>query len=367
MRDVHLAQLEWAQSVYGAVRHNLADSAVQAVEPSRLGLVAPLSADARGERDRLERGLGERLGAPSGRVSLAAGASEANACVFAAILEPGDDVLVERPGYGPLSGVPPLFHARTLRYARRPQDGYAVLAREVDRSLTPRTRLVVVTDLHNPSGAALEERGVAELSAMSERHGFFILCDEAYRESDVSRPVRTAAANGSTWIATGSLTKTYGLGGLRLGWVAAQADVLARCAAARNAFSVEPAHAGVQAGLALLPRLDELRTRAASILEDNRAFWRATRERLGIPADTVESRGSIAWCPLGHGDEGNGFAEYALREHDVAVTPGRFFEDPSGFRISLGAEPEVFRPALEALESAYQEWSSLSPSPGGTP
>jgi aspartate/methionine/tyrosine aminotransferase len=367
MSRISLAHLEWADKVYGAVHHNLADSAVCPPDAQELGLdaVPPVVAEPRREREALEAGLGERLRAPGGRVLLAAGASEANACVFAGLLEPGDDVLVEHPGYEPHAGVPPVFGLHVRHFERPAGSGYAVLASEVERRLTPRTRLVVLSDLHNPTSAPFDAREAGPLTALAERGGFHLLCDEAYRDADPARPPGTAAAWGPPWLATGSLTKAYGLGGLRLGWIAAPPDVLGRCASARHAFSVEPAHPSVRAALQLLPRLDALRARAGDILARNHAAWRAFTARLGALRPTVDAPGLVTWCRLGEGDAGDRLAEHALARQGLALTPGRFFGDPGSVRVSLGARPEAFVEALEVLGVAYREWAASAGARGG--
>jgi aspartate/methionine/tyrosine aminotransferase len=368
MTRINLDHLEWVARTYGFVTHNLADSGVMAPDLAALGLgrVPLISSKPGQERDALERGLGERFGAPQGRVLLAAGASEANACVFAGLLSAGDEVLIERPGYEPHLGVPPLFGLRLRTFERPAAAGYPVLADEIERRLTPRTRLVVFTDLHNPTSAALDPREVHKLSALAERRGFHVLCDEAFREADPERAPSTAAAIGPSWLSTSSLTKTYGLGGLRLGWVAAHPDVLERCREARHAFSVEPAHASVAAGLALLPRLDELRARSLRLLEGNQDAWRGFLAEVGTGGDGAPVRGTVAWWRVGEGEAGDRFADHARARHQVAVTPGRFFGDPGGVRVALGGEPERFARALAALGAAYRAWAAAASTSGGS-
>ena len=89
---------------------------------------------------------------PDGEVTTAQGASGANFLVCAALLEPGDDVVVETPGYDPLFAAPRLLGARVIHFERDFADGFAVNPQRVRRAMTPRTRLIVLTSPHNPSG-----------------------------------------------------------------------------------------------------------------------------------------------------------------------------------------------------------------------
>jgi hypothetical protein len=231
---------------------------------------------------------------------------------------------------------------------------------------------VVVTQLHNPSGAALDPGDVEALDRLAERHGFLILCDETY--GDAARlPLGTLASRGPRWIGTSSLTKSYGLGGLRIGWVAGSAEVLERAAAAQNGLSVLPALPSVALALALVPHLDALRARTHQILAENHARWSAAGERwrangAGGGFDPgLTPLGTTAWCRFGRAGAGDAFAELAAERFGVAVTPGRFFGDPSGFRVGIGAEHHRFAEALEVLEAALEAFDPARAGTTGAP
>ena len=97
------------------------------------------------------------------QVATAVGTSGANFLACAALLDPGDDVLVERPGYDPLLAIPQLLGARTIRFDRRYEDGFALDPDRVASALTPATRLIVIADLHNPSGVLASADALAEV------------------------------------------------------------------------------------------------------------------------------------------------------------------------------------------------------------
>ena len=104
----------------------------------------------------LMEAIAARYGTTAGRVTTASGTSGANFLVCAALLQPGDDVLVERPGYDPLLGAARMFGARTLRFERTFETGFALDPGRVTAALTPRTRLIVLTHPHNPTGVAAD-------------------------------------------------------------------------------------------------------------------------------------------------------------------------------------------------------------------
>jgi aspartate/methionine/tyrosine aminotransferase len=356
--DHHIA---WARIQPARHRHSLAPSEVDPPDLEALGLPsrATLPRNADGLQAELERVLGATWSAPGGRVALTAGGSEANAIVFGALLERGDEVLVETPGYEPHREVPRLFDVAVRRF-ERPVSGPGTLAAAVEASLGPATRMVVVTHLHNPSGIALSLADARALGELAERRGLWILCDEIFRDA-LDEPRGTVAALGPRWVATSSLTKIYGLGGLRLGWIAATADVLSRCVRVQNALSASPSVPSIALALALAPQLDTLRARTHRILATNHARWAALLRDDPPFGSPVRPLGTTAWAlfPLAGG--GDAFAAFASRHGDLAVTPGRFFGDPRGIRVGLGGEPERFAPALDALRDALSAFAAGEP------
>jgi aspartate/methionine/tyrosine aminotransferase len=298
-------------------------------------------------------------------VLVTAGASEANACVFFAMLSAGDEVLVESPGYEPHRAVPRLIGARVATFERPEARGFSGFAEGLERALRPTTRLVVISHLHNPSGAPLAPEDIETLDRLAERHGFWVLCDETFRDAS-SLPLGTLAAGRPRWISTSSLTKSYGLGGLRIGWVAGAPEVLERCEVVQNALSVIPSSAGVALALALGPHLDRLRARTHTVLDRNRARWLAALAQRaqaagGVvePSCPVPSQGTTTWCRFGAEGKGDEFAEFVLARFDLAVTPGRFFGDSRGIRVGLGAEEPLFSAAMAELERALAEYDAV--------
>jgi aspartate/methionine/tyrosine aminotransferase len=357
--DHHIA---WARTEPARHRHSLAPSEVDAPDLEALGLPSrgamPPSAD--GLQAELERVLGERWSAPGGRVALTAGGSEANAIVFGALLERGDEVLVETPGYEPHREVPRLFDISVRRFWRPLSDGGLPLAAAVEAALGPTTRMVVVTHLHNPSGLALTATDARALGDLADRRGLWILCDEIFRDA-LDEPRGTFASLGPRWVATSSLTKVYGLGGLRLGWIAGSHDFLSRCAPVQNALSASPSVPSIALALALAPHLDTLRGRTHRILAANHARWAALlREDLPFTSP-ARPRGTTAWALFPSADGGDAFAAFASRHADLAITPGRFFADPRGFRVGLGREPERFAQALDTLRHALAAFAAGEP------
>jgi len=352
MPRIEMEHIAWAHGRMGAFRLSLADSAICAPDLEALGLphLASLPAEGYRAQDELEHLLGAHLAAPGGRVMVAAGASEANACVFAALLAPGDEVLAEIPGYEPHRAVPALFGATVRGFDRPLAAAAGALPAAVEMALGPRTRLVVISDLNNPGGTALDPADARALDALAAARGFRILCDETFRDAG-EQPPGTCASVSERWVTTGSLTKSYGLGGLRIGWAAGDEATLGACSRAHDALSAQPSLLSVSLARALVPHLDALRARTHGILAINHAAFErlaARSERFAGPA----VRGTTTWREFTASDEGDRFATWAGERFDLALARGSFFGRARGLRIALGGEPAAFAAALGALEQA---------------
>ena len=160
------------------------------------------------------------------RVSCATGCSGANFLVAAALLSAGDDVLIERPTYDPLIGVCRLMGGNVHRFDRTFAAGFALDPDAVARAMTPQTKLIIVTSPHNPSGAAAGDEALRAVVQIAERVGAHVLVDEVYLDAASSArgahgPDHSAARLEGPVIVTASLTKSYGLAGLKSGWAIA--------------------------------------------------------------------------------------------------------------------------------------------------
>jgi aspartate/methionine/tyrosine aminotransferase len=362
MSATSLNHIAWSKIEPQRHAFNLAESGVDPPDLEALGLPSHGGLPAAGYAllPELERTLGARWGAPGGRVLLTAGGSEANALVFAALLGRGEEVLVESPGYEPHREAPRLFDITVRRFERPLAGAGPSLASAIEAALAPATRMVVLTHLHNPSGDTLAPDDAQALCAMAERRGVWLLCDEVFRDVDSGRP-GTIASLGERCVATSSLTKVYGLGGLRIGWIAAAAEVLDRCAAVQNGLTVNPALPSIALALELTPHLDTLRARTHRILAANRARWDGLLAR-GVPFTVpVTARGTTAWGLFPCEGQGDAFAAFASERFSLAVAPGRFFAETRGIRVGLAAEPAGFAAALDTFERAVDAFAAGAP------
>ena len=352
----HAPYMEWAKT-RPVPEIDLAGSNILACSledlPGAAGALSLSGANDNGYRP-LAEAIGARYRIDPEAVTTAGGTSGANFLVLAALLEPGDDVLVERPGYDPLLGAARMVGARTVRFERAFEDGYTLDPDRVRAALTPRTKLIVITTPHNPTGVAADAAALDEIGRVAERAGAHVLVDEVYKDvtDDASRP---AAALGDVFITTSSLTKSYGLSSLRAGWVIAARDVSYRVRRARDVVDGTGPIVAERLAVLAFAQLDALLARARALLARNKALadaFLASRPEL----EWVPSSGTIVFPRIRGVADAAPFVERVLRDYGTALGPGAFFDAPAHFRLGYGGETANVREGLARVEAAVREF-----------
>jgi aspartate/methionine/tyrosine aminotransferase len=304
----------------------------------------------------LQERLARHAGVSPDCVVAAIGTSMANFQAYAGIVEPGDDVLIERPAYGPMVEALEFLGANVLPFHRRFESGFAVDPSEIERAFTPRTRLVVLTNMHNPSGSFIPTETLRAVGDIAKRRGARVMVDEVYLEMFFDPAVRSAFHLGETFVITSSLTKVYGLSGLRCGWILAAPELARRIWRQNDLFGNIPSHTAELLSVIALDNLPMIAARAQSLLTTNRALLdqfldsRRDLEVFRPPAGTVV----FPRLARGRTEE---FLKLLREKYETAVVPGRFFEMPEHFRLGIGGENEPLRAALERLSAALDEFA----------
>jgi aspartate/methionine/tyrosine aminotransferase len=354
--------LRWAK-VRPRVTYDLAASGLQHVTTHELlGDVAAKDAfDLGGPNDEgyapLRAAIGARYGMSSGSVTIANGAAGANFLALLALLEPGDDVLIERPAYDPLMAAAQVAGANVVHFDRSWQKGFALDPYVVRTALTPRTKLIVISNAHNPSGALATRDTLEQVGIMAEAIGARVLVDEVYAEAqhaDVPPP-SPAAKLGPAFVSTNSLTKAYGLAGLRCGWVLASPELSARIRTTRDIVDGSGAFPPEKLAVTAFEKLDLLRARAHGILSKNLAIVEgvlASHPRLEWLKPVA---GTTAFPKVKGVDDTSALVDRLITEYDTVAVPGHFFQAPQHIRISFGGKADMLAEGLARLDRALRE------------
>jgi aspartate/methionine/tyrosine aminotransferase len=287
------------------------------------------------------------------QVLVHSGAEEAIFTFMHATLSAGDHVIVHRPCYQSLYEVAASIGCEVTNWNAREENGWALDLDELKAALRPNTRAVILNTPHNPTGFLMSLADFAELNRLAQEKGFWLFCDEVYRESEYDPSLRLPAAVDVNPLAVslGVVSKTYGLAGLRIGWVAAQqAEVLQRMAVIKDYTTIcSSAPSELLATIALDHR-ETLAARNLGIIKANLAlldtFFSAHTERFSWVRPRA---GSIAF-PRYLGGDIDAFCHELVTRAGVLLLPGTLFGDKGDhFRIGFGRRslPE----ALAALEN----------------
>ena len=351
--EARTAYIEWAK-LSALAKFNLAASGVKGLPLSELPVKweeMELSAPGGyGYPPLLER-LAARYGVSSGHVVTAIGTSMANYLAMSAVLEPGDEVVIEDPAYDPMVEVGHYLGAAVKRIPRRPENKFQIDVDELKKIVSGKTRLIVLTNLHNPSGALLEESALREIGDVARSVGALVMVDEVYLELLFDRPLRPAFHLGEHFIVTSSLTKAYGLSGLRCGWILAAPELVQRMWHHNDLFGNIPAHITDLLSVVALDHLDSIHNRAMKLLEQN---WKLLDAFLAEHSelDVVRPPGGTIVFAKAPGGDGNAFAERLRKKYETSVVPGRFFETPERIRIGICCDSDEVAEGLRRVAEA---------------
>jgi aspartate/methionine/tyrosine aminotransferase len=292
----------------------------------------------------LRAAIARKAGVTPDMVTMADGTSMANMLAMAGLIAPGDEVLIEHPVYEPLVAAARFLGAEVKHFSRE-GPVFALDPDAVKAALTPRTTLIVLTNLHNPTGNLADTETLRQIGALGPR----VLIDEVYLDAVPGE--RTAALLGDTFVCTGSLTKVHGLSGLRCGWILAAPDLTERFWRLNELFSVAQAHSTERLSVIALDRLDEVVGDTPALLARNRILTNAFFAGRGELEVAPMLHNVTCFPRLKHGDV-DALNGRLRADYDTAIVPGRFFGLADHFRLGVGMATEVLEAGLERLSRA---------------
>ena len=357
--EARTAYIAWAK-LRAAARFNLAASGVQGLPLSELPVkLADLELSSPGSYGYapLQERLARRYGVSTENVVSAIGTSMANYLAMSAVLEAGDEVVIEDAAYDPLLEIARYLGGVIKRLPRRPENGFQIRVEDLEQVISKKTRLVVLTNLHNPSGAFLEEETLRRIGEIARGIGARVLVDEVYLEMLFDRPFRSAFHLGQHFLVASSLTKTYGLSGLRCGWVLAAPELAERMWHQNDLFGNIPAHITEQLSVCALDNLERISARAKALLATN---WKILDSFLAKhpELDVVRPLGGAFIFPRVPSDDGDGFCKLLREKYETSAVSGSFFEMPDRIRIGIGNASSEVEEGLNRVSQALRQLQS---------
>lgn len=289
----------------------------------------------------LRERIAARYNVTADQVVAADGTSMANFLAMAALISPGDEVLIEHPAYDPILGVASFIGAEIKRFERNPTNAFRLDPAIVRAVMSDRTKLIVLTNLHNPSGVLATEDELRAIGQLGAR----VLIDEVYLDASGQR---SAVHLGPEFVVTNSLTKVYGLSGLRCGWILAEPELAERMWRLNDLFGVNQAHQAERLGSIAFDNIDQVIGDAPAMLANNRLLFNeflATRNDLQCAPAVHGITAFPAWA----GGDTQRLDDHLRTNYGCAIVPGRWFELPDHFRVGFGIPTPLFRESLTRL------------------
>jgi aspartate/methionine/tyrosine aminotransferase len=293
-----------------------------------------------------------------------AGSSEANFLLIWSLIEPGDEVLFELPNYMQMWGLLHAFGAKVKPFRLREELDWQPDLDELGRLVTDKTKLIVLTNPNNPTGAVLSPGAMKGIVDLAARHGAWILADEVYQGAELHEP-----ATPSFWgsydkvLVVNGLSKAYGLPGLRIGWVVGPEEVIKRTWPYHDYTTISPSALSDRlASIALAPgNRDRILHRTRDILNANFPVledW--LRRQDGLFEFRAPAAGAICFARYKLDVGSTALVERLIREQSVLVVPGDHFEMDGYLRFGYGPEKDYLLKALgrveETLNKIREKW-----------
>ena len=363
----------WQSTFEHDVELNLSDSGVQ-----------PLRVDELLEPGEYEELLSQQLiytqsnGTPELRDRIAAlypgserenievtnGGSEANLISAWSIVEPGDEVVIQTPNYMQLWGVTRALGAEVKAWQLRPDlDGgsWNLDFDELEAMVGPETRMIALCNPNNPAGSIMNESELDRVAEIASRHGTWVLVDEIYHGAELDgSETPTMWGRYDRVIVTNSLSKAYGLPGLRLGWILGPSETIDRCWGRHDYTSIAPgALSDLLAEKALQPeRRARILERTRSLLTGNLQLtldWVDRHPQLR----TIKPKGG-AYLMLSYDNPMNSsqMAERLRVEKSMLLVPGDHFGMDQWVRVGFGDDTETLTAGLDRFDELLEELSA---------
>lgn len=292
-------------------------------------------------------------GATPDHIEVTNGTSEANYLVALTLLRAGDTVALEVPNYMQYGGVPASLGAEVVRFPLRIESSWEPDWDAFERAVTPRTRLVYVSNPNNPTGSVLSERAMRRIVERCESTGAYLLADEVYQGAEVyCERTRSFWGMSDRVIVTSGLSKAYGIPGVRIGWIVGPPEVIAECWSQHDYLTIGPNKiSDAVARIAVQPEnREKLYARTRAILQHNLPKMREWVASFDGFLEFCEPRaGALSLVRYGSATPSYELCERVRVNQSVLIVPGSHLGLEGYIRVWLGGKPEFLAEGLRRV------------------
>lgn len=354
---------DWFDTYQYEVKYDIGESAVKYLTFDQLSI----------DLGKLPIRYGYHTGRPDLREALAAdypglsandilvtsGGSEANFAIIAALVKPGDHMIVEHPNYPSLYEVPRSLGCDVSMFSLRYEDGFKPRLDELEKLIRPKTKLITLTHPNNPTGSHISRKELEDVIALAESHDIYLMFDETYSELVYGEPLPSAATLSPKAVIISSMSKCYGLPGIRIGWLATKDRYIHEAVLAiREQVSITNNALGEEIALRVLERKEEFLSKSRAHVRRNLEFvtgWMTKQTAF----EWVAPQAGVVGLPRIRDDvKVNPEKLYRLlaEKYKTFCIPGRCFEmDNRHFRLGFGGNLPEIEIGLNNLVSALAE------------
>jgi aspartate/methionine/tyrosine aminotransferase len=349
--------MDWVAEHHHNVKYDLGSSGISAVKLSELKVNLhdiDLGDTYVGGRPELRKTVAELYNKKEDNVIITDGASEANFLVFTTLLNAGDEAIIENPTYASMLEIPRGLGAKIKRIQRDRNNNFDIDLARLEDIASKKTKLIVLTNLNNPTSAILSGKKLAAINSLARDCGALVMVDEIYRDAAFEHTPPSACTLSDRFVVTSSTTKTYGIGGLRIGWVAASEDIIKKVRRVKVYTSVCSSPISEILTMYGIKNRKKFLDRTKKIVKKN----------IKIVGEWAENNDNIKMYDPGFGIvrfprlneiDPKKLAMHLLKKYNTLISPGVYFGMKQYFRIGLGMDEKILRAGLENINRAINE------------
>ena len=350
---------DWFDSYQYEIDYDIGESGVKYQNLESLGLDlshVPLRYGHHRGNPELRSLIAEQYdGLSADRIAVTTGSSEANFAIIASLVDASDHMIVEHPNYPSLYEVPRSLGLPYDLFRLVYEKGFEPDLEELERLIRPTTKLITLTHPNNPTGSVISEKKLREAIELAESHGAFLLHDETYRELCFEKPPPPAATLSDSAISMTTMSKAYGLPGIRIGWIAGPKRIIDSIRAVREQVTICNNALGETVALYALKEKDKLIKSVKLRVQRNFDVLRRWMAKQNALEWVAPKGGVVAFPRLRNDTSTEQICRNLVTKYRTFTIPGYTFEMKRHMRIGFGGEAEEMEQGLIRLERAFED------------
>jgi aspartate/methionine/tyrosine aminotransferase len=295
-------------------------------------------------------------GLSASQVGVTTGAGEAIFAVMAALVGPKDHAIIEVPNFPSLYEVPASLDRDFTLFPLTFEEEFKPDLDRLKSLIKPETKLIALTHPNNPTGSVISGKELEAFITLAESIDAYLLLDETYRELSFDEPAPLAATLSPKAISITSMSKAYGIPGIRIGWVAAQEQVIDAVCAVREQITICNSALGEKVAFEVLRRKDVFLKEVRNTVFDNYQILKTWMEKSNDLEWVPPQGGVVAFPRLVEDVPADDMCRLLVEKYKAFVVPGFCFQMPRYFRMGFGGNAQELHAGLDCLDQALEEW-----------